>query len=395
MAIRIKAGQAVRERDFFPREKEINRLWKKIYLESLTHKDKSIIALKFVYDEQLKNIIKSIEGSKWSKTKNCWYFENNKDNLAKLFDAFKNIAWLDLSKLQKPISAIEIEKKPELKFPKKEVPQDFIDKLITKRYSENTIKGYKQMLSTFINFFPDKNLDDLTEKDIKDFQLYLVKENNVSESYQNQSINAIKFYYEQVKNNPRKTYNLERPRKSHKLPIVLSEEEVKELFSKAENLKHKCLLYLIYSGGLRISEAINLKKSDIDASRMLVTIRGGKGKKDRVTLLSKKALDLLDEYYKKYQTKEYIFEGQFGGIYSTRSLQKVFKNFLAQTNIKKDATIHTLRHSFATHLLERGTDLRYIQNLLGHESSKTTEIYTHVTKKGIDKIRNPLDDMDI
>lgn len=226
-------------------------------------------------------------------------------------------------------------------------------------------------------------------------KIYLVKENNVSESYQNQSINAIKFYYEQVKNNPRKTYTLERPRKSHKLPIVLSEEEVKEIFSKAENLKHKCLLYLIYSGGLHISEAINLKKSDIDASRMLVTIRGGKGKKDRVTLLSKKALDLLDEYYKKYQTKEYIFEGQFGGIYSTRSLQKVLKNLLAQTNIKKDATIHTLRHSFATHLLERGTDLRYIQNLLGHESSKTTEIYTHITKKGIDKIRNPLDDMDI
>jgi site-specific recombinase XerD len=128
---------------------------------------------------------------------------------------------------------------------------------------------------------------------------------------------------------------------------------------------------------------------------MLITIRGGKGKKDRVTLLSKKALELLDKYYENYQTKEYIFEGQFGGTYSTRSLQKVLKNFLAQTNIKKDVTIHTLRHSFATHLLERGTDLRYIQNLLGHESSKTTEIYTHVTKKGIDKIRNPLDDMDI
>ena len=191
------------------------------------------------------------------------------------------------------------------------------------------------------------------------------------------------------------TYYFQRPKKEKKLPIVLSEEEITEILRQISNLKHKCIIYIIYSAGLRLSEVTNLQISDIDSKRKVITIRGGKGKKDRITLLSETILELLREYYKEYKPQKWLFEGQKGGKYSPTSVQKIFKTALAKTKITKNASIHTLRHSFATHLLERGTDLRYIQELLGHSSPKTTEIYTHVTKKGIDKIKSPLDNLSI
>lgn len=365
---------------------------KKIYLESCEHKEKNIISVKFEYDEEIKNILKNIVKANWSSSKKFWYVLNTKKNIDILFESFKNIAWLDLSKLNK---SSFVKNKPLKNTVKKEIPKEFIDKLITLRYSENTLRTYTQMFSEFINYFPDKNLDEINYKDIQKFQLYLVEEKDISESYQNQSINAIKFYYEKVLNNSRVTYELERPIKSKKLPIVLSKEEVQSIFSKVNNFKHQCMLFLIYSAGLRISELINLKIKDIDSKRMLITIRGGKGKKDRISILSKKMLLMLRDYYIEYKPKEYLFEGQDGGAYSTRSLQNVFKKALEKTSIKKDATVHTLRHSFATHLLEKGTDLRYIQNLLGHSSTKTTEIYTHITKKGLENITSPFDDIDV
>jgi len=150
----------------------------------------------------------------------------------------------------------------------------------------------------------------------------------------------------------------------------------------------------IYSGGLRISELINLKVKDIDSQRMLIRVEQAKGKKDRYTLLSRKTLETLRQYFIEYKPKEWLFEGETGGQYSTSSIDKILKRGLKATGIKKRITVHSLRHSFATHLLEAGTDLRYIQNLLGHESIKTTEIYTHITTKGLDQIINPLDKME-
>ena len=226
------------------------------------------------------------------------------------------------------------------------------------------------------------------------FLRYLVEERQVSTSYQNQAINAIKYYYEQVLGGRRKFYFIERPVKERKLPVVLSEAEVYRLLASVHNLKHKCLLMLIYSAGLRISEALHLQPKDLDSKRMQVTVRNAKGKKDRVSILSKSLLPILRDYYQLYQPKEYLFEGADGGQYSARSAQNVFKKACIQAKITKKATLHTLRHSFATHLLEKGTDLRYIQTLLGHGSSRTTEIYTHVSTKALKDIQSPLDSLE-
>ncbi len=188
---------------------------------------------------------------------------------------------------------------------------------------------------------------------------------------------------------------LERPLKAQKLPTVLSEREVAAILKAIDNLKHRTMLQLIYAAGLRRSELVNLKTNDIDRQRKVINIRGAKGKKDRITLLSEKFIVLLEAYLREYAPKMWLFEGAGGEQYSASSLQKVFTAALQKSGVTKEATLHTLRHSFATHLLEKGTDLRYIQALLGHNSSKTTEIYTHVTTKGIDKITSPLDDLDL
>ena len=234
---------------------------------------------------------------------------------------------------------------------------------------------------------------EITEKEIISFIRYLVDERQVSASYQNQAINAIKFYYEKVLGGVRKFYFIERPQKERPLPVVLSGQEVARLFEVTENLKHKCLLMLIYSAGLRVSEALNMKIKDIDSQRMHVMVRNAKGGKDRHSLLSESLLPLLREYFQLYQPKDYLFEGEKGGTYSSRSAQSVLRQAVGKAKIRKRVTLHTLRHSFATHLLESGTDLRYIQTLLGHNSSKTTEIYTHVSTKALGEIKSPLDSM--
>lgn len=277
----------------------------------------------------------------------------------------------------------------------REVPREYIDKLNVLRYSSNTVKIYSSCFAEFINYYSQKELNEITVQEIQGYLLYLVQERQVSTSTQNQAINAIKFYYEKVLNGPRRIYYIERPRKEKTLPTVLSLEEVEKIFNKVKNVKHKALLITCYSGGLRIGEVLNLELADIDSSRMLITVRGGKGKKDRVTLLSEKCLNYLRDYYRAYTPGKYLFAGQMGGKYSERSAQMVLKRAVEKTKIRKHVTMHTLRHSFATHLLESGTDLRYIQSLLGHESAKTTQIYTHITTKGIDQIKNPLDGLGI
>ncbi len=270
--------------------------------------------------------------------------------------------------------------------------EEYKTMLQLKRYSSNTRKSYINAFQNFLVFFSHKKIDDLKKNEIQEYLLSQL-ENGTSSSFQNLQINAIKFYYEKVLGRKREIYDLPRPKKEHKLPAVLSEEEIIKLFKQVSNIKHKAILYLIYSGGLRLSEVVNLKITDIDSKRNLILIRESKGKKDRTTLLSQALLELLRDYYREYKPENYLFEGQKGGQYSVRSVQNIFRMALSKSGIKKHATVHTLRHSFATHLLERGTDLRYIQELLGHANSKTTEIYTHITKKGLDKIVSPLDNL--
>jgi site-specific recombinase XerD len=272
----------------------------------------------------------------------------------------------------------------------KTIPEAFLMKLETRRYAYNTAKIYISCFERFINHFPDRKIDDLDTRDIEQY-LYELSQQGRSSSYINQAVNSIKFYYEQVLNMPGRFYQIDRPRKEKRLPTVLNKAEVMSILGAIKNLKHRAIISLIYSAGLRRSEVIQLKISDFDSQRMTVFIRGAKGNKDRYSILSSKVLKLLRRYFRDFQPKYYLFEGPTGQPYSVSSIKKILDRAVKAAKITKRVTPHTLRHSFATHLLEDGVDLRYIQELLGHASSKTTEIYTHVAKNSFLSIKSPLD----
>lgn len=268
---------------------------------------------------------------------------------------------------------------------------DLMDLLIRKNYSINTQKSYNHMFSLFLkNVYPIP-IHKITDIIIKKYHRTLITKHQKSISFQNQSINAIKFYFEKVLKKPILSIDLERPRKEKKLPSVLTPVQVHNLIKATSNVKHKTILSLIYSAGLRISECINLRIKDIDSSAMRIWIREGKGKKDRITLLSPKVLEELRNYYVIYKPKEWLFEGPNNQKYSSSSIRSIFHKAKKKAAINIPATVHTLRHSFATHLLENGTNLRYIQKLLGHNSSRTTEIYTHVANDMLTNIKSPID----
>ena len=264
--------------------------------------------------------------------------------------------------------------------------------LIVRAYSPNTISTYLACLNYFKNYFKGSKIDDLSKEDIIDYLFHLIK-NNYSKSTQNQHINAIKFYFEKCLGKKREFYHIDRPIKDKKLPIILSKNEIQLLFNSTYNLKHLAILAVIYSCGLRVSELINIKINDIDNNRMVINIRKSKGNKDRQVQLTNQILELLRKYYKKYLPVNYLIVGQNGGKYSTTSIQKIIKNSALKAKIYKKVTPHTLRHSFATHLLENGTDIRYIQTILGHSDIKTTQIYTHVSNAHLKNIQNPSDNL--
>ncbi len=276
---------------------------------------------------------------------------------------------------------------------KEQLPAGYLQLLQRKRYSKNTIKVYTCYFLDFQGSMNGKDLRALTKEDINRYLLGLIREKGISASQQNQRINAIKFYYEKVLGRKKAYYHVSRPKKEKKLPAVLSPTEVRRILESVSNLKHRCILMTLYSGGLRRSELINLKISDIDSDRMLILIRNSKGNKDRYTLLSKSLLILLRQYYTRHKPETWLFEGPRGKQYSATSIENIFQRALRNSGISKYATPHTLRHSFATHLLEQGVNLRYIQELLGHASSKTTEIYTRVSTNKLSHIINPLDNI--
>jgi integrase/recombinase XerD len=371
----------------------------KITLLPLFHKNNQVIAIHFKYDELIKNHIKSIEGVKWSTTHKTFYIKNSALNRRRIYQELRNKNWyVDYSALtsekqaQIPIKTDTINL-PTLQESQKNSLERFKKWMQQKRLSDNTIDTYVDVTFQFLRYLQLKNQLTITEKLIEAFNYEYIVAPGKSISYQNQCINGIKKYLE-YSNQPITTLNIKRPRKTRHLPEVLSTADVKAIFNNTHNLKHKTLLALLYSGGLRIGEAINLRISDIDSNRMLIHIKMAKGKKDRYTLLSPSFLKLLREYYKVYKPKDFLFEGQFEGLYSSKSAQQVLKKSLNLAGINnRRITLHTLRHSFATHLLENGTDLRYIQTLLGHSSPKTTMIYTHVSSTSIQKIRNPFDSL--
>ncbi len=352
------------------------------------------LCLYFSYNQTISEKLKKIPTCSWNPARKCWEVPFSEKYLAEI----KRIASqheLQFTYHEENKPKIQPRKSKKENQHYRNCPQGYVDKLKELRYSKNTIKVYTDLFGEFINYYEDVEISKITESMIVDFLRYLVNERNVSTSYQNQSINAIKFYYEKVLRGPRKVYRIDRPRKEKILPEVLSCEEVAAILKSIKNLKHKAIIMTIYSAGLRISELTNLKLKDIDSKRMQIRVEQGKGNKDRYTLLGNKTLETLRLYVKEYKPGEWLFEGASGGQYSTRSVQNILKNALKKVGISKNISVHSLRHSFATHLLESGTDLRYIQELLGHASSKTTEIYTHMTTKGFDQIKNPLDNLDI
>lgn len=330
-----------------------------------------------------------------------WYVDFSPDAKGRLYQYFTGKAWIDYSLMKgyKPARENDSGKKKKHKEPLK--PQVLEELLVferrmkQRRFSDRTIKVYVEALKSFFRFFSDKGIDDIENKDVVRFNVEYILANNYSESFQTQVVSALKLFYSNRDKKRIIVEDLERPHKAKRIPDVLSREEVEKIIGNTSNIKHKAMLALIYSCGLRRSELLNLEISDVQSGRGLLIIRQGKGRKDRVAPLSQKMLMLLRDYYKMHRPKKFLFEGMYGGRYSEESLQQVLKDAIRRVGIKKPVTLHWLRHSYATHLLEGGTDLRYIQEILGHKSSRTTEIYTHVSSKHLGNIRSPLDDMEI
>lgn len=365
----------------------------KISLKHLLIDGKRQIGLQFYSNKVMNTLIKSMPGIKWSKEFNMAYLSNSKESISLIFNTFRGVAWIDGKyffdkKTLKPRN--ESIAKKRIEHWKSKVPESFLNKLILKRYAENTINTYCSMFGQFQAYYDDKCVNDLGEFEIRSFMKNLILKGK-SDSFINQMINAIKFYYEVVLQMPNRFYELERPMKREQLPKVLSKSVVLEMIEKTRNIKHKCFIAMLYSSGLRRSELLNLKIEDIDSKRMTVRVINGKGGKDRMSTLSEQLLLMLRAYYREYRPKVYLFEGQKGGKYSAESVLKVVKAAAKRAGCRQTVTPHMLRHSFATHLLEDGIDLRKIQHLLGHNSLKTTEIYTHVATNYQLGIKNPLD----
>jgi len=273
----------------------------------------------------------------------------------------------------------------------KEITEEYSKKLLHRRYSTNTQKTYLSLFKKFVLCFKSRQIDEITKPEIEEYIYFLIQSKDISFSTQNQIVNAIKFYYEHVLKRERLTYWIDRPRKAFKLPTVISEQSILRMLEATKNIKHKCIIALLYSSGLRRSELLNLKKGDIDYERMMITVKGGKGNRDRVSLLSETFMKTLIEYIRIYNPKYWFFEGPSKKKYSGSSVLNIVKRASQRAGIAQKVTPHTLRHSFATHLLEHGTDVRYVQELLGHSSLKTTQIYTQISDASLRKITSPMD----
>ncbi len=329
------------------------------------------ITVVFQYNPDYISNMKTIKGYRWHPEEKCW-----------------SVPYPELQRLLSIFDGNRLEIDPEVWL------YELEKELLRRKYSPKTVKAYLYYNKELLRF-AGKNPSELENKDVKEYLFHLVSEKEAAASTLNIAINALKFYYGKVLKK-RFIYEVVRPKKDRRLPVVLNEEEISSILSSTNNIKHKLILMLIYSAGLRVSEVVSLKSEDIDEERKLIYIRRAKGRKDRYTILSDVALRMMKIYINEYGQSKWLFPGSDREKHiTTRTVEKIFSDACKRANIKKDVTVHSLRHSFATHLLESGTDLRYIQELLGHKSSKTTEIYTHVSSRDIGRIKSPLDNLKI
>lgn len=371
---------------------------RRITLKHLSLGNERQIGLQFYPDQAIQSLVKTLPHVRWSQKFGMVYIANTPSHLDLLFKTFAGIAWIDCGlftgrRVRNNNPALDIKPLFDTNtngLPK--CPPEYIQKLEINRYAASTAKTYIHYFCVFMDYFKDKKLLEINEQDILNYIQSLVNVGK-SDTYVNQMLNAVKFYYERVMDMPNRFYSIDRPKKKERLPKVISKEEVKQLLEAIPNIKHKCIVQTLYSAGLRRNELLNLKPRHIDSKRMVIRVERGKGNKDRLTLLSPKLLENLRQYYKIHQPKDYLFEGAKGGQYSGSSVRMIVAKAAKRAGIVQHVTPHTLRHSFATHLLEANTDLRYIQSLLGHSSTTTTEIYTHIATTNISQITSPLDNL--
>ncbi|GMV54027.1 MAG: Integrase [Chlorobi bacterium OLB6] len=338
----------------------------------IIHKGQKRIAVSFEKKAELIERFKKLDGAQWSATLKTWHLPDTEAYRRK----FK----------MNPEKYLSVEVQHQI--------AKFVKWLRSKRYSENTIKTYSEAIRVFLRFYSKKALSEIGNEDIIMFNNEYILKKQLSASYQNQMVNAVKLFFLTVQDRRLKIEQIHRPKKPKILPNVLSKEEIRAILEAHGNIKHRVMLSLTYACGLRRSELLNLKPADIDSKRGILLIKQAKGRKDRIVPISEKVVALLRQYYKAYKPTVWLFEGQQKGKqYTAESLQSVLKQALQKAKITKPVSLHWLRHSYATHLLENGTDMRYIQELLGHSSSKTTEIYTHVSTRNLQNIKSPFDDL--
>ncbi|MEO9020969.1 MAG: site-specific tyrosine recombinase/integron integrase [Ginsengibacter sp.] len=397
-----------------------------IVLKPLYHRGQECIGIYFERNALLQSLIQKQGGAKWSRTNKCWYVLLTEKNYRQLAKALSGKAELQFDALKKsllekkkdiPFSISQNKPKtseaPEKNLTKNTVPnkqttrkhriskensdtlQKFKQQLILKSYSPSTIRTYTNEFVQFLNTINGKPASEFTTARIKDYMQYCFEKLKMSENTLHSKINALKFYYEQVLGREKFFWEIPRPKKPIILPKVISKERIADLINSIENVKHKTIIMLTYACGLRVSEVVSLKVKDIDGQRKTIFIRKAKGKKDRIVSLNPNMLIMLREYYKQYQPKNYLFEGQFENEHlSERSIQQVMQKAKAKAGIIQDGNMHMLRHSFATHLLDKGIDVVFIQKLLGHNNIKTTLRYLHVTNKDLVHILSPLEDIE-
>jgi site-specific recombinase XerD len=371
---------------------------------NLLYRDEKTIGVRLErYGVKEREGIRSIPSRKWAPDEKIWTIPYSISAVESMLEAYRSCKfecderldkelpfireWLDRRDTQAnavPSSSERGEWNPDQR-------QEMRDALVARGYSSKTIKAY---ISQTERFFAGLQGTEASINDavVQKYALVLL-EKGLSHAYVNQAISALKFYFRHVLKQPKSSAYV-RPKKESKLPDVLSLNEVMRLLKVVKNLKHKAILYLTYTSGLRVSEVVRLRLEDCDRERKVLKVRQGKGRKDRQTLLSEAAFAVVEQYIGVGQPADWLFPGQREGRHLTeRSAQKVFEKALAEAGIRKQVSIHSLRHSFATHLLENGIDLRYIQELLGHQSVRTTERYTHVSRRDIGRIQSPLDRM--
>lgn len=388
-----------------------------VVLKPFLHRNSECIGIYSGKNSSLDKIIRKQPAVKWSKTNRCWYVPLTEAAYQSLVKDLKEKAAIDHTALktylekkkkvrstlpenkQAAVSEKKIINKPvalssswQLSKANLDALQKFIQQLQLKAYSQSTINTYRNEFIQLLKILKNKPVDELGTEDLKRYMVYAMEKEGISENTAHSRLNALKFYFEQVLGREKFFWEIPRPKKSFNLPKVISEEKIIKGLLAVENLKHRTLLLLAYSAGMRVSEVVQLKITDIDSDRMQITINESKGKKDRQVTLSSSILELLREYYKTYLPKKWLFEGQNQKEhYTARSAQLIFKAAYKNLGLPPGCSFHSLRHSYATHLLENGTDITYIQKLLGHTDIKTTLRYTHVSNKDIGKIESPLD----